>query len=183
MYTGNNTPPKLTNNLHIMETTKTIAGIQFTNDGITIVRPYNQDDKVADFRFEEKLYTGDFLQTAKRLAKVRMANCYKKLHANMASATHVTPEIIAWKGGHFSVPVWEALEGILNIEDVRQLSVLQAQQLIRAIMLDKGDSCWLYDYDKNWNQIPSSDIRMAEGFKLFITEHILVGMARNEVDA
>ena len=75
MYTGNNTPPKLTNNLHIMETTKTIAGIQFTNEGISIIRPYKEDAQAADFRLDEKLFKGEFIQQAKRLAKVRMANC------------------------------------------------------------------------------------------------------------
>ena len=181
MYTGNNTPPKLTNNLHIMKTTKTIAGIQFTNEGISIIRPYKEDAKAADFRLDEKFFTGEFVQQAKRLAKVRMANCYKKLHTNIATATHVTPDIIAWKGGHFSVPVWETLEGVLQIEDVRQLNVLQCQQLIRAMLFDGGN--WLYDYDENWNQIPNSDIHLSENFKYFVTEQMLVGMACNEVDA
>ena len=181
MYTGNNTPPKLTNNLHIMETTKTIAGIQFTNEGISIIRPYKEDAQAADFRLDEKLFTGEFVEQAKRLAKARMANCYRKLHTNIATASHITNQVIAWKGGHFSVPVWEALEGILQIEDVRQLDVLQCQQLIRAMLIDKEGGNWLYDYDKNWNQIPNSDIRLTEGFKYFVTEQMLIGMACNKV--
>ena len=164
-----------------METSKTIAGIQFTNEGISIIRPYNEDAKIADFRFDEKLFTDEFVQQAKRLAKIRMANCYKKLHTNIANASHISNQMIAWKGGHFSVPVWEALEGILQIKDVRQLTVLQCQQLIRAMLIDLDGSCWLYDYDENWNQIPKSDIRLKSEFKLFITEHMLVGMAWNKV--
>jgi hypothetical protein len=157
-----------------MKTTKTIAGIQFTNEGISIIRPYKVDDKVASYQFDEKLFTGEFVEQAKRLAKVRMANCYKKLHTNIATASHITPDVISWKGGHFSVPVWEALEGVLQIEDVRHLNEFQCQQLIRAMLIDKETSCWLYDYDSNWNQISNSDIRLSDGFKLFVTEHMLI---------
>ena len=164
-----------------METTKTIAGIQFTNEGISVTRPYKEDAQAADFRLDEKLFTGEFVEQAKRLAKVRMANCYKKLHTNMASATHITTEMIAWKGGHFTVRVWEALEEILHIDDVRQLNVLQCQQLIRAMLIDKDGGRWLYDYDANWNQIPNSDIHLSDGFKYFVTEQVLIGMACNKV--
>lgn len=164
-----------------METSKTIAGIQFTNEGISIIRPYKEDAQTADFRLDEKLFTGEFVQQAKRLAKIRMANCYRKLHTNIATASHITNQMIAWKGGHFSVPVWEALEGVLHINDVRQLNVLQCQQLIRAIMIDKGGSDWLHDYDEDWKQIPNSDIHLTSEFKLFVTEQMLVGMACNKV--
>ena len=156
-----------------MMATKTIAGIQFTESGIVLERKYAKDDG-AFAPVDEKLYTGDYLRQAKRLAKIRMANCYKKLHTNMAAATHITRYEIAWKGGHFSVPVWEALEGILKLEDVRNLTALQAQQLIRAIMLDQSGSTWLYDYDKEYNKIPNSDIQLTEGFKVFITEQIFI---------
>jgi hypothetical protein len=156
-----------------MRTPKTIAGIQFTESGIVLERRYAGDDSVFA-PVDEKLYTGDYLRQAKRLAKIRMANCYKKLHTNMAAATHIKRDVIAWKGGHFSVPVWEALEGILKLEDVRNLTALQAQQLIRAIMLDQSGSTWLYDYDKDYNKIPNSDIQLTEGFKVFITEQIFV---------
>ena len=156
-----------------MMTTKTIAGIQFTESGIVLERKYAGDDSVFA-PVDEKLYTGDYLRQAKRLAKVRMANCYKKLHTHMAAATHIKADMIAWKGGHFSVPTWEALEGILKLEDVRNLTALQAQQLIRAIMLDQSGSTWLYDYDKDYNKIPNSDIQLTEGFKIFITEQVFV---------
>lgn len=183
MYTGNNTPPKLTNYLHIMETSKTIAGIQFTNEGISVIRPYRENNELFEGLIPEKFFTGEFVTIAKRLAKARMANCYKKLHSNIAVATHITPEMIAWKGGRFTVKAWETLESILEIEDVRQLNFMQCQQLIRAMLLDKCGNNWLYDYDENWEQLKDGDIYLKEEFRLFITEHMLVGMARNEVDA
>lgn len=164
-----------------METSKTIAGIQFTNEGIAIIRPYQENVEVSHPSFDESLFTDKFVEIAKRLAKARMANCYKKLHSNLGAATHITPEMIAWKGGHFSIPVWNALESILEIKDVRQLNALQCQQLIRAMLLDKCGNSWLYDYDANWEQLREGDIHLRDDFKLFITEHMLVGMPFNEV--
>jgi hypothetical protein len=49
------------------------------------------------------------------------------------------------------------------------------------MLIDKDGGSWLYDYDKNWNQIPNSDIRLSEGFKYFVTEQMLIGMACNKV--
>ena len=66
-----------------METTKTVAGIQFTNAGISIIRPYNEDfETYGKRRIPEEKFTGDFVELAKRLAKTRMAHCYKQLHSS-----------------------------------------------------------------------------------------------------
>ena len=154
-------------------TTKTIAGITFNNEGIVITKPYyNNPEEIFNTRPKDDVYTGKWLELAKRLAKYRLASCYRKLHANLAVATHVTPDLIAWKGGRFTVSVWEALTGILTLTDVRQLTVLQAQQLIRARLFDKSGT-WLYDHDENWNERKDGDICMDDNFMVFVTEHIL----------
>lgn len=164
-----------------METSKTIAGIQFTNEGVSVIRQYRENNELFVGLIPEKFFTEEFVEIAKRLAKARMANCYKKLHANIAVATHITPDMIAWKGGRFTVGVWETLESILTIKDVRQLNTLQCQQLIRAMLIDRSGSHWLYDFDENWEQLKDGDIYLKDEFKVFITEHMLVGMACNEV--
>ena len=152
---------------------KTIAGITFNNEGVVITKPYNTNDEaLANARYEEELYTSTWLELAKRLAKYRLASCYKNLHSNIAQATYVTPELIAWKGGHFTIGVWETLENILTLTDVRDLTTLQTQQLIRAKLFDKPGN-WLYDHDENWNETREKDIYMDDGFILFLTEHIL----------
>lgn len=154
--------------------TKKIAGIQFTNTGVLIEKPYQKDEELcARHHFSEEMFTGDFLEIAKRLAKLRMSKCFKKLHQNLAQASHITEHDIVWKDGHFSVPVWEQLEAILSITDVRQLNRFQAQQLIRAIILDEA-GYWLSDFDENWNSNEKSECRLTLEFKRFITEHVLV---------
>lgn len=151
---------------------KTIANVQFSESGILIERKYQEDPDL--FRKpSEELYTGKFLELAHRLAKKRMYHCYKKLHANLSKATHITSVYIAWKDGNFSVPVWESLERILQITDVRELDMLQCQQIIRAIIQDMQS--WVSDYDMTtYEYIKDSNIYITEDFKNFITEHMMV---------
>lgn len=153
---------------------KTVANLQFTESGVLVERPYSENYDVFSPIKEEK-FTGEFLEIAKRLAKTRMSHCYHLLHQNFAKATHITKEIIAWKGGKFQVFVWESLEKVLEITDVRELTTLQAQQLIRSILLNSNGS-WVFDYDVNtWTKISGSDVRISEEFIQFITEQVLVG--------
>lgn len=151
---------------------KKIAGIQFTNTGIIVERPFVENPQPR--MFKEEVFTGSFLDIAKRIIKYRMAHCFNQLHANLARATHITKFEIAWPGGHFNVPVWQELERALELDDVRKLNALQTQQIIRAIMLGNC-SGWLYDHDTTtWTKFDKGDIHLSDDFKLFITEHMLV---------
>lgn len=151
---------------------KKIAGIQFSETGITIERPFIENPQPR--MFKEEMFTDSFLDIAKRIIKYRMAHCFNKLHANLARATHITKFEIAWPGGHFSIPVWEELEKALELDDVRKLNALQTQQIIRAIVLGNC-SGWLYDHDTTtWTKSDKNDILLSDEFKLFITEHMLV---------
>ena len=155
-----------------METRK-IAGITFTATGITIEKPYQKNVAKVTNKVDESVYTDKYLKIMKNIVKSRMAHCFKKLHENLATAPHVTHLEIAWKGGHFSVPVWTALEEALNLTDVRHLNILQSQQIIRA-MLENNCGSWAYDYDDSWERIPNSDVQVTKEFITFITEHIVV---------
>lgn len=158
-----------------METTnKKIAGIQFTNTGVMIERPYcdNQDELRGQHRIAEEKFTGELLDIAKRVIKYRMAHCFKQLHTNLANAKIITSQSIIWAGGHFEVPVWEQMEAILKLDDVRKLNRMQCQQLVRAMLFQS--SYWLCDHDENWNPIKGSDtIKITDEFKNFVTEHFL----------
>ena len=150
---------------------KTIAGIQFTESGILIEKKYNKDTSVFPVPNKE-LYTGKYLDIAKRLAKYRMADCYRKLHSNLTKAKYISEDMIAWEGGRFNIKVWESLERILTLTDVRDMDLLQCQQLIRCMLLNSRS--WLYDHNtETWEEITSGDIQCTEAFKLFITEHMV----------
>ena len=123
---------------------KKIAGIQFTETGIIVECPFVVNPP--QIKFKEELFTGKFLEQAKRIIKYRMAHCYHQLHANLTRATHITESDIAWPGGHFTIGVWEELEKALELTDARQLTALQAQQIIRALMMGLCGT-WLYDHD------------------------------------
>lgn len=159
---------------------KTIAGVMFTESGVLVERKYN--DMPMGRKIKDENFTGKFLELAKRLAKYRMAHCYKQLHSNLSRAVRVTEMEIAWEGGHFQVPVWEALEGVLELKDVRDLSPLQAQQILRSIMFHC--SSWAYDIDiTTGNPIEGSkDMSISEDFKMFVTEQILVAKWNLEVN-
>lgn len=150
---------------------KTIAGIQFTNDGVAIVKPYVENIEVFH-TIAPELFTGEFLHLAKCIAKRRMMHCYKELHKNLAAATHIMPDMIAWDGGHFTVQVWKALEEVLTLDDARKLNVIQCQQLIRDMLLN--DRTWVYDYTENFEKVKDSGIHITEQFRMFITEQILL---------
>lgn len=160
-----------------METTnKKIAGIQFTNTGVMIERPYceEQSELFEQHCIKEEKFTGELLEIAKRVIKYRMAHCFKQLHTNLANAKIITPQIVVWNGGHFGVPTWEQMEAIFQLNDVRDLNRAQCQQLIRSLMFNCSGSYWLSDHDENWNVIKGSDsIKCTEEFKNFVTEHIL----------
>lgn len=150
---------------------KTIAGINFTETGILIERNYVESQEAVNAqRFSDEQLT-KFLKIAKRLAERRLQLCKLKLHANIARATHITPELILWEGGRFNVKVYESLESILNLDDVRKLDILQSQQLIRCMLLQ--GTGWLYKIDEAGCDVRDVGIYCDEDFKLFITEHII----------
>jgi hypothetical protein len=150
---------------------KTIAGIKFTESGILIEKRYNTDNSVFPTPNTD-LFTTKYLDIAKRLAKYRMADCYKKLHSNLAKAKHISEDMIAWEGGRFNIKVWESLESILTLTDVRDLDLLQCQQLIRCMLTISRS--WLYDHNtETWEEMKTGDIMLSDGFKDFITDHML----------
>ena len=149
---------------------KTVAGVTFTTTGVCIEKSYTNNLAVCR-EVNESKFTGEYLVIAKRLAKTRMVHCEKLLHANLANADYIMEHIIAWSNGHFSVPTYEALEGILELNDARQLNKLQTQQLIRTMLLN-GANNYVYDYDENLKKC-GKDICVTEDFKNFITEHMI----------
>lgn len=148
-----------------------IAGINFTDTGVLIERQYVENQEAVKAQMFSDKQLAQFLKIAKRLAERRIQHCKLKLHANVARAEHITPELILWKGGRFNVKVYQSLERILSLDDVRKLDLLQSQQLIRCMLLQ--GTGWLYKIDDAGCEIHDDGVYCDEEFKLFITEHIV----------
>lgn len=142
-----------------------IGEIEVTATGIRIELPFTETP--VPFK---KLDTSNFLKIAKCLAKARMAHCYKELMLHIHEA-HRTPFVISWDGGHFTIPVYQALEQVLELDDIYKLDSLQTQQLIRAIVLNTS-GMYVSDYEQ-YQKIKGSEVRITNEFKLFLTEHQL----------
>lgn len=154
---------------------KNIAGVLFTETGIMIEKSYQQDFETNKV-FKEEVFTGVFLMLAQRIIKNRMMHCRHQLHTNLANATHITKDLIAWKGGHFNVNVWLEMEKALELKDARELNTIQCQQIIRAMLLNQV-SGWVYDVDMTtWTKFKEGDKCISDDFKNFISEQLLVGM-------
>lgn len=154
---------------------KNIAGVLFTETGIMIEKSYQKDFETKKV-FKEEMFTGVFLMLAQRIIKNRMMHCRQQLHSHLANATHITPEIIAWQGGHFNVLVWQEMEKALELKDVRELNTIQCQQIIRAMLLGQVGN-WVYDVDMTtWTKFKEGDKCISDDFKNFISEQLLVGM-------
>ena len=154
---------------------KNIAGVLFTETGIMIEKSYQQDFEPKKV-FKEEMFTGVFLLLAQRIIKNRMMHCRQQLHSHLANATYITPEIIAWQGGHFNVLVWQEMEKALELKDARKLNTIQCQQIIRAMLLNQV-SGWVYDVDMTtWTKFKEGDKNISDDFRNFISEQLLVGM-------
>lgn len=154
---------------------KNIAGVLFTETGIMIEKPYQQDFEAKKV-FKEEMFTGVFLMLAQRIIKNRMMHCRQQLHTNLANATHISEDIVAWKSGHFSVGVWQEMEKALELKDARKLNTIQCQQIIRAMLLNQVGG-WVYDVDMTtWTKCKEGDKCISDDFKNFISEQMLVGM-------
>lgn len=138
-----------------------IRGIEITNTGVYIKRPFSETS--APFK---KLDISNYLNIAQCLAKVRMEHCYNELLFHIHEA-HITPNVISWEEGHFTIPVYLALERVLELNSVYKLDSLQTQQLIRAITFNTN-GLYVVDYENNLN------VKITDEFKMFLTEHILV---------
>lgn len=154
---------------------KNIAGVLFTETGIMIEKSYQQDLETKKV-FKDEMFIGVFLMLAQRIIKNRMMHCRQQLHSNLANATHITPEIIAWQDGHFNVIVWQEMEKALELKDARELNTIQCQQIIRAMLLNQVGN-WVYDVDMiTWTKCQEGDMKISDDFKNFISEQILIGM-------
>lgn len=148
-----------------------VGNVKFTDEGVQVCIPYSQSSEAPTDR-----PSYDTMVRPRMVAYCnrRMRRCASKLGQNLASANVVTPEGVAWKGGHFSLPVYKALKEFVDHRgDKKYLSPLILQQVIREMANDRYiyESHLDADVYKFWKESKQID---EELFFNIVTEMLLV---------
>lgn len=125
----------------------TVGNITFTEEGVVIKKAYSDMSEV-DVISEEKRLSA--LKCALDYLKGRLAHCKKQLEENIVRAI-VTPHVVYWKGGHFSIPVYQHIEIVLSNPPAswNEVTPETAQQIVRALHFNKAE---------NWYDCETKDL-------------------------
>lgn len=148
----------------------TVGNVAFTSEGVQVCIPYSQSSEAP----ARPLTYEDLRPRMVAYCNRRMRRCAENLGQNLASAKEVTPEIVSWKGGHFSVPVYKVLKEFVDHRgDKKYFNALILQQIIREYAVDRyiGESQLDADVYKYLNASKSIDYYAFFGA---ITEMMLV---------
>lgn len=125
-----------------MKETMKIGNIVFTDTCAFVERKYNED--AADKFYAEMIEArnkdaAQAFECAMTYLQMRIDHCRTELELNFANAEVVSAQIVHWKGGHFSVPVYEhMLDAVSNAKSWDDLNRLQLQQVVRALYLQRN---------------------------------------------
>lgn len=125
-----------------MKETMKIGNIVFTDTCAFVERKYNED--AADKFYAEMIEARNrdaakAFECAMTYLQMRIDHCKTELELNFANAEVVSAQSVHWKGGHFSVPVYEhMLNAVSNAKSWDDLNRLQLQQVVRALYLQRN---------------------------------------------
>lgn len=131
-----------------MNEIKKIGNIVFTDTCAFVEREYNEE--AADKFYAEMMASRDkdaaqAFECAMTYLQMRIDHCKIELELNFANAEVVSAQSVHWKGGHFSVPVYEhMLDAVSNAKGWDDLNRLQLQQVVRALYLQRSCSAPKY---------------------------------------
>lgn len=147
-----------------------VGNVIFAEEGVMVVRPYITDE----VRITDKVITYDAIRPyLLALCVRRMRHCAKMLEANLGAATQVSSEFVVWKNGHFSLPVYKALQQFVGSNGVKgEFTPLIAQQCIREI--HRAGSVYSGDFkdEKFYEDLRNANVGTEEVF-MALTESLL----------
>ena len=125
-----------------MKEIKKIGNITFTDTCAFVERKYNEE-AVNKFYEETKASrdkdAAQAFECAMVYLQMRIDHCRTELELNFANAEVVSAQSVHWKGGHFSVPVYEhMLDAVSNAKCWDDLNRFQLQQVVRALYLQRN---------------------------------------------
>lgn len=135
-----------------MENVKTMVGnIAFTKTGVSVIRPYMDtkelDDACAELAKEREERAQKAFKVVKKAIEARLEHCKSELEKNLPKATIISESMVCWKGGHFSLPVYQAMEKCLerNPQKWEDLNLFELQQVVRALHCQRCQISACYD--------------------------------------
>ena len=160
-----------------MENVKTMVGnIAFTETGISVVRPYMDtqelDNAYAELSKDREERAQKAFKVAKKAIEARLEHCKSELEKNLPKATAISHDYIGWKGGHFSLTVYQAMEKCLerNPQKWEDLNLLELQQVVRALHCQRCQISACYDDVDNAFTIATELIKLqySHNFLIFL---------------
>ena len=135
-----------------MENVKVMVGnIAFTETGISVVRPYMDtqelDNAYAELSKDREERAEKAFKVAKKAIEARLEHCKSELEKNLPKATVISNDYIGWKGGHFSLPVYQAMKKCLdrNPQKWEDFNLFELQQVVRALHCQRCQISACYD--------------------------------------
>lgn len=131
-----------------------VGNIVFEDTGVSIIRPYMDSDAfakaVVDNNSDQNELIDRALKCALEFVKARLAHCQAELEANLSKAYAVNEFGIYWKGGHFTLPVFQTMKDLIerNPTSWDDLSMAELQQIVRALHFQrqaKTETWWNND--------------------------------------
>jgi hypothetical protein len=125
-----------------------VGNITFTEEGVVIKKAYSNDMSEVGVVSEDKRLAA--LKCALDYLQGRLTHCKKQLEENIVRAV-VTPVAVYWKGGHFSIPVYQHIDIVLSNPPTSWDAVTPetAQQMVRALHFNKAE---------NWYDCETKDL-------------------------
>lgn len=133
-----------------------VGNIAFTENGVSVVMPYTapeaRETVYAELSKDKEKRAKDALVAGMKAIEARLKHCKEELEKNLPKAVIVTEEQVVWKDGHFSLPVYKAMEDLLarNPQNWDELNKLELQQMVRAIHCQRYqiEGCHHFDLDR-----------------------------------
>ena len=117
-----------------------VGNVIFTKEGVCFCKEYSQEG----FQYSEdaKEMREKALKCALSYVKGRLTHCEEELQKNIATATYVSENVVAWKDGRFAVPVHKHLIDLIKrLEEGASWEDLDKgdyQQILRALYFNSA---------------------------------------------
>jgi hypothetical protein len=142
-----------------------VGSVIFTENGVQFCKEYTTEG----FQYSEdfKEMREKALKCALSYVKGRLTHCEEELQKNIATATYISPDLVAWKNGRFTIPVHKHLVDLVKrLEEGaswEDLNERDFQQILRALYFNNACKDEWHSYEsKSWAFNIASEMLMVD---------------------